>query len=609
VLEDESADNGFKCEGEEIVKGYAVMVDVQGAGLSNLVGRYKSHISILRASVDVHAFPQQLELLPHLINIHHNHYPGLVTSIFIVNHTWTSQALWACLKRVLPTAALDKIVWLDNVSEQGRRDMGALFDLNLLPTALGGAGSYDLAVEPDLMLQRYAGSHHEWFNEESHSPLTTKSDSSSLHAMAMARTTSAESIADVYYTAVHTPASSRPQTPAPGLSRALASKRARSSQNLSALGLQDLRMTKATDAPHTSNALGLISDQATARATGLRITIPADQEVPEGPLQSRKRPRSPSKSPHAPDMEPPQTPMQRIKSLTDFRLYLSPSRRANIDLLLGSDDEDEVDKAPSVKQPPPAGRPPIGPLSQRRLNALRSNPEAARSYSASLTRHHARTLSEKVLAEPAPRSELPEPIVVQPQSWENPKAETVEETPAQQQPVEVSLSRHPERAISAYDRTTNPMFGYPVVEIVGGGTSLRPRYGRKRKRDLAKALLYLFLLRLASLREWVDMLLRSFGLTTSSTSSYPSTSGANHRGPVSHTPDAAFERWSRQLASNGHSKAVDRRAATDGSAGDRNFVWMIFTLLIIRGGVPLGWEKLVTTLWEGWSKLRGAVVG
>lgn len=66
--------------------------------------------------------------MPNLISINHNNFPSQFSTVYVVNHSWTHSGLWACIKRVLPQSALEKIVFL-----KGEQELADVFDLERLP--------------------------------------------------------------------------------------------------------------------------------------------------------------------------------------------------------------------------------------------------------------------------------------------------------------------------------------------------------------------------------------------------------------------------------------------------------------------------------------------
>lgn len=71
---------------------------------------------------------QEVELLPTLLAVGHNHFPGIFDAVYVVNAGWTHRSMWAVVKRVLPKSALDKIIFLDKTA-----DIERVFDLDRLP--------------------------------------------------------------------------------------------------------------------------------------------------------------------------------------------------------------------------------------------------------------------------------------------------------------------------------------------------------------------------------------------------------------------------------------------------------------------------------------------
>ena len=67
-------------------------------------------------------------MLPTLLSVGHNHFPGIFDAVYVTNATWTHRSMWAIIKRVLPKSALDKIIFLDK-----RTDVERVFNLDTLP--------------------------------------------------------------------------------------------------------------------------------------------------------------------------------------------------------------------------------------------------------------------------------------------------------------------------------------------------------------------------------------------------------------------------------------------------------------------------------------------
>lgn len=257
-----------------------------------------------------------------------------------------------------------------------------------------------------------------------------------------------------------------------------------------------------------------------------------------------------------------ESPIQRIKSLSDFHLYLSPSRLANIDLLADSDDEAE--------RPKPVGDDTLTVRGRRRRPALRcvtqaskgpvhdlmigdsAKQEHARSYSASLQEHHARGVRNYAGTPPLPAAtSAPEDMS------DHDHEDTADEVNVRAQPIEPFASNQ------------NPWFGYPAMRVVdpsSDGSILRPRYQRNRKRDLVKTLLFLFVMRMQSFRAWLERVLglrAIFGLAMDKSSQQP----LKATGPVE-----GLQRQTREST---------RAVATTNP--EKDWLWMAVGFLLLRG--------------------------
>jgi hypothetical protein len=68
------------------------LLDLAGANLSNL----------------------EIELLPFVVDLLKNHFPGMVAAVYVLNYGWTYASFWQIAKRVLPQVALDRILFPDS---------------------------------------------------------------------------------------------------------------------------------------------------------------------------------------------------------------------------------------------------------------------------------------------------------------------------------------------------------------------------------------------------------------------------------------------------------------------------------------------------------------
>lgn len=372
----------------------------------------------------------------------------------------------------------------------------------------------------------------------------------------------------------------------------------------------------------------------------------------------------------------------RVKSISDFQLYLSPSRVTNLDLLLGSDEEASDEEAlqleslrarqrarrqsrsslrssitgsglpsqrsrlsfdPSLEMDnhPANGerahRPAITPWitgSGRAADSMRqASWNDARSYSASLTRHHAEVLiknrrSSALSTEVSPDANGLAMAGQQAQQNEpidgDSEASTYEQTElehgsdghsttaptASTRSEETPHRRRVELPISAYDRMMNPMFGYPALQTVSTSGHnlagmLRPRYGRKRKRDLAKTLLFLFLLRMDSFRRWIGQattnlvasVLAMIGLGgLFKAQSDQSNQRGDQRTHGRRNPEQAFA-----LARHGYaSQGLGRSNIGDMAAAKGDWLWMVLTIVLVRGS----WGRLLLSTLEELRRVK-----
>jgi hypothetical protein len=351
----------------------------------------------------------------------------------------------------------------------------------------------------------------------------------------ISRTASSSSIADVYQTAENTPASSRRQSITAGM------------------GLHMSRPSPPVDLSLEENAnLGLSRQEShTSSSNG-------------------------------------QGAIQRIKSLSDFHLYLSPSRLAHLDVLSDSDSGSELDERP----PPQRIVRTAGVGAKEGIVARRQRPpipmlgkmgnEDARSYSDRLQAHHAKILetyrgSTMVEACSTPTQEVvssafspvsqSEITAVDPRP-STPSSATAPGPPVQASPIALEQVANDRQVqpISAFRSDINPWYGYPAVFT---GTELKPRYTRNRKRDLVKTLLFLFILRIQS---WRDAFERFLGLNGLGTWGYRT------------QPSTKLDSQSSSDPGQGLVNSVGlKRDMIMVNGTDKDWIWMAVTFLLLRG--------------------------
>lgn len=497
-----------------------------------------------------------------------------------------------------------------------------------LYTAYGGDSPYTFSPSNNPIYTYY--SHH-----SSHSFLACVS-----------RSPSCTSIADVYYTAHNTPFQSRRTSP-------LISRQNSASGGVMKAGFRagygtDLRMTKNIDErsqkvegdDNDDDEDGMTTvvsspDVAAVRPmTGLVVQPLTEREDPR-PTLSRASSTLTSRSKSSARVYSSPA-VSRIKSLSDFHLYLSPSRLARIDILSdSSDSEDEVLSPPSIPLPPrKVLRPALlekslaGTPDQREKRANRpalrlmglpghlADDDPVRSYSGRLQMHHAKWLEgwkgtpEELGLEdnykgggvvhgeeenaPMPRTISVSPPIDRPPS----PSGTLEPSPSPSPIHSPTLTPQP-HDIQPYS-TSNPFFGYPVVQ---SGNSIRPRYPRNRKRDLIKTLLFLFMLKLQSWRDSVERALGLNRLRIPSLSQPYCTSSLYTPGPNRRNPAEGLVRSAATPHTYFKQVARNRR-------WDKDWWWMIIGMLLLRGT----WGRIVLAPLEAlglglseWKAMWGTV--
>lgn len=92
----------------------------------------------------------ELELLPFLLDLLKNHFPGMVGAVFVLHYSWVHAGMWGLAKRVLPQQALDKIVF---PSKDGLIEF---FDEEHLPRPFGGSLDVEIDDTSNDVMAKYA---------------------------------------------------------------------------------------------------------------------------------------------------------------------------------------------------------------------------------------------------------------------------------------------------------------------------------------------------------------------------------------------------------------------------------------------------------------------
>ncbi|WFD43838.1 hypothetical protein MPSI1_002503 [Malassezia psittaci] len=96
-------------------------------------------------------FNFDLELLPFLLDLFKNHYPGLFGTVYVVNYGWLQSGLWRIMKPVLPPKFLARLMFVD------KEQLNLHFDA-ALPQSLGGELAVPIAPETSDVFNFYARS-------------------------------------------------------------------------------------------------------------------------------------------------------------------------------------------------------------------------------------------------------------------------------------------------------------------------------------------------------------------------------------------------------------------------------------------------------------------
>jgi hypothetical protein len=183
------------------------------------------------------------------------------------------------------------------------------------------------------------------------------------------------------------------------------------------------------------------------------------------------------------------------------------------------------------------------------------------------------------------QEESPPAEVTQPSDPPNPSSTSDvvpnhPDTGSQEYQQENHVSRF--ERISAFSRSLNPYYGYPALRSPSAPHKILPAH-RRRKRDLVKTLLFLFILRLQSLRDAFE---RFFGLNR-----LLPWADLHHTWVKARNPEEGLLR------------GVDpKRGSVVKRTRESDWVWMGVGLLLLRGG----WERLISWPLEilGWEGVR-----
>lgn len=481
----------------------------------------------------------ELELLPFLLDLLKNHFPGMVGAVYIVHYGWVHSGMWGLAKRLLPQQALAKIFF------PSKKELPEHFDLDKFPIALGGEWDIPLDDDTNNVMKRFArpnlhgvlysakggrGAAEEPDWERSSAPPSPKGISGAVSPGAgwtsrgVSRSNSFDSLAEHFYSYQNTPRHLTPrtsQTPTPHneLTHFAFPTTGNSSPvspmlqmtPTAARKLQQVKQSRERAARKRSDS------DVNGRTSTEDIAVHAQSPVMSrgsSPNRSRRRTLTAvgSRNVHFQSAEPGgilgergAEGLKRIGSLRDFRLQKGDFDDTNLDRgdSSGSEQSDKSGKVgestTSVRQvEKPAG----GFFSRWRTT---SNGKAARQ-------------EVKVKEEEDDLEELESTPMSSPElqvtGIDEPRLSGFDSRAGSRN----ILSRRSRKFgalpghVSPYN-ASNPFYGYPAYPMTNGdeparrsslqgpyqlGQEQRRLQFRRRKRDLLRTLMYLFVLRLLS---------------------------------------------------------------------------------------------------------------
>jgi hypothetical protein len=93
----------------------------------------------------------EMELLPFLLDLLKNHFPGMVGAVYVLHYGWVHAGMWGLAKRVLPEQALSRIFFPSNKELAEEH-----FDPSALPAEFGGDWEVELTEGTNEMMRKYA---------------------------------------------------------------------------------------------------------------------------------------------------------------------------------------------------------------------------------------------------------------------------------------------------------------------------------------------------------------------------------------------------------------------------------------------------------------------
>ncbi|CAH7683100.1 CRAL-TRIO domain-containing protein [Phakopsora pachyrhizi] len=166
TLSSSSSSQQLSSTTSSLIIQFVLLIDLKDASMSNL----------------------EVELLPYLMDLLKNNFPGMVGAIFILNYGWMYAGMWQLAKRILPQQTLDRIFF------PTQKDLEKFFEKSNLLVEHGGEFVYDFHAQQNHFIRRYGTA----TQSISSTPADQEIDR-------ISRKTSMESLHDVFYSAANTP--------------------------------------------------------------------------------------------------------------------------------------------------------------------------------------------------------------------------------------------------------------------------------------------------------------------------------------------------------------------------------------------------------------------
>lgn len=515
----------------------------------------------------------ELELLPFLLDLLKNHFPGMVGAAYVLHFGWVHSGMWALAKRILPEQALARIFFPTG------KDLYEHFPLEHLPIPLGGEMEIEMNENTNDVMRKFA--QPRWNRYRG----TTDQDSeeaSALHNVSSAppsprlsgastpvetrpsmrtprllsRTGSFDSLVDDFYSVENsprasksvTPRVSRPSTPHIDLAGFTMSRQGpeglRSRGNSAASSHIPLRLTPSaasklqylqsirggtrsrTNSEVQDGSLPEIGSEMVSLQSGVDLSPSTSR--PPSPVLSRRRAPS-NLRPRTSQFDPGNSGhIRRIGSLRDFRLMQDDYARGSgvVGEVSGSESSSEYqgsegESDTSGKAGEISGTSKMDPSTPVQSESSRPNIFARirRSYS----RHHPSVEDQESVQEKGRTSDVNDSddgdlTILAPEPIPGPDSPHLQVPHIDEPPLSETSHLFSRRTrqyqglpghVSPYN-ASNPFYGYPAypetnnMQFVPPSNDPRRRYQfRKRKRDLLRTLMYLFVLRLLAMHRRV----------------------------------------------------------------------------------------------------------